>query len=137
MHQNQNNEIPNPIAELQKKLKQAEKIISALMYRVEKSSLIYESDYSYFESIAILNETIDKTQEKINQITQELYEKESKLEHEVELCLFDNNIKLVLYIPAVYSAPLLIGEAIRFASVAERCGLALPKQRGGAKQSAK
>ncbi|MCX8054646.1 MAG: PAS domain S-box protein [Ignavibacteria bacterium] len=98
MHQNQNNEIPNPIAELQKKLKQAEKIISALMYRVEKSSLIYESDYSYFESIAILNETIDKTQEKINQITQELYEKESKLEQiERELRAKEEHLNEILY----------------------------------------
>lgn len=98
MHQNQNSEISNPIAELQKKLKQAEKIISALMYRVEKSSLIYESDYSYFESIAILNQTIDKTQEKINEITQELYEKEAKLEQiERELRAKEEHLNEILY----------------------------------------
>ncbi|HOQ50148.1 MAG TPA: hypothetical protein PLV01_10015, partial [Candidatus Kapabacteria bacterium] len=80
MQGNQNKEISQSIAELQQKLKQSEKIIAALMYRVEKSSLAYDSDFSYFESVAILNETIDKTQEKIDKITQKLYEKESELE---------------------------------------------------------
>jgi PAS domain S-box-containing protein len=98
MQGNQNKEISQSIAELQQKLKQSEKIIAALMYRVEKSSLAYDSDFSYFESVAILNETIDKTQEKIDKITQKLYEKESELEKiEKELRSKEEHLNEILY----------------------------------------
>lgn len=68
------------IEELENKLEKSEKISKALSSRVEKFLLMSDSDYSFFESNAMLNEYIDKQNSIISEISEKLSYKMLELE---------------------------------------------------------